>query len=350
MLRLSTNKTWTVAIGGVAAVASAVALGAGSLAYFSDTQSAPLATVSNGTLTLSINSGSTVIPVTITGAQPGLIQPSTPLVFSNTGTVPGALRLRVVPASTNSEEFNNDVLISFTGLTTMSSQPGGPGGPANPPITPTPTVATGLDGPPTPFGPPTPGFYVPNPTPASTVLDGPQTLAQAAAASSTGDAVNGLTIATLAPNASRTTGYSFTIDPNAGNALQGQTGSFSITADLIQTDNTPSTIAFPAPPASNGIPGTGNCSIYFYYVNSDGFYDGDANCTFTFPGAAAGTPVTLTPSNGATRTGTLDGDGRLVNFSIAGLHVNSLFIGAINSTVTASIPGRSVTTTVQYDD
>ena len=337
MLRLSTNKTWTVAIGGVAAVASAVALGAGSLAYFSDTQSAPLASVSNGTLTLSINSGSTVIPVTITGAQPGLIQPSTPLVFSNTGTVPGALRLRVVPASTNSEEFNNDVLISFTGLTTMSSQPGGPGGPANPPITPTPTVATGLDGPPTPFGPPTPGFYVPNPTPASTVLDGPQTLAQAAAASSTGDAVNGLTIATLAPNASRTTGYSFTIDPNAGNALQGQTGSFSITADLIQTDNTPSTITFPAPPANNGTPGTGNCISTFF----DGAPDTGTYCTFTFSGAAAGTQATATPSSGNAQTNTLNSSGSS-SFVFHGVPVGD--------TVTASIPGRSVTTTVHYGD
>ena len=212
MLRLTPTKTWMVALTGVTAVASAVALGAGSLAYFSDTQSAPLATVTTGTLTLTINDLTTLTTPAVTAvinAEPGFSQGSAPLVFKNTGSLPGSLRLHIIPGATNSLEFNQAVQVSFTGLGTPAADAATPAIPS--------------------------------------ALDGPLTLAQAIAvapasvpadAAAVPAAANGLTIATLAPGATQNAAYSYRIDPNAGNALQGQTGSFSITADLLQTDYT----------------------------------------------------------------------------------------------------------------
>ena len=248
MLRLSPTKTWTVAIAGVAAVASAVALGAGSLAYFSDTQNAPLATVSTATLKLTINDGSNVV-TPVLNAEPGFSQDTLPLVFKNIGSVPGLLRLHVVPADGNTPEFNNAILIRFTGL----------GTPTTPATSP--------------------------PTATSTPLDGSQTLTQAAAATSTGTATNGLTIATLAAGTSQNAGYSYSIDPNTGNNLQNQTGSFTITADLLQTD-------YITPAVTPSV--TGTCR----HFHGDPY----ATCILSFSGLTGTTDVHFKDSNGYAET------------------------------------------------
>ena len=288
MLRLTPTKTWMVALTGVTAVASAVALGAGSLAYFSDTQTAPLATVTTGTLTLTINDLTTLttpLVTAVTNAAPGFSPGSAPLVFKNTGSLPGSLRLHIIPGATNSLEFNQAVQVSFTGLGTPAADAATPAIPS--------------------------------------ALDGPLTLAQAIAvapASVPADATavpaagNGLTIATLAPGATQNAAYSYRIDPNAGNALQGQTGSFSITADLLQTDDT----LLP-----------GNVTGTFKYTG-DAEVIGVTNYDLTFSGLTGPTDVTIANSNGPIELFTAK-NGKISSFYLG---------GAVDDVVTVTVPGH----------
>ena len=289
MLRLTPTKTWMVALTGVTAVASAVALGAGSLAYFSDTQSAPLATVTTGTLTLTINDLTTLttpLVTAVTNAAPGFSQGSAPLVFKNTGSLPGSLRLHIIPGATNSLEFNQAVQVSFTGLGTPAADAATPAIPS--------------------------------------ALDGPLTLAQAIAvapASVPADAAavpavaNGLTIATLAPGATQNAAYSYRIDPNAGNALQGQTGSFSITADLLQTDDTL-------------LPGNVTGTFAFdFFANDRG---GLTYHYLTFSGLTRPTKVTITDSTGLLESFTA------TNGKVSGFYPG----GTVDDVVTVTVAGH----------
>ena len=241
MLQWNARKKATALIGGVAVVASAVALGAGSLAYFSDTQSAPLANVATGTLTLSLNGGAVQTAVSVPNVEPGFTSTATTLTFQNTGTLAGQLRLRVVPAPGNSDEFNRDVSVTLTTPTDQSDAP---------------TVLT------------------------------TETLT---AASTAGPVNANLLTAQDKQNIS----YTLSIDPNATNLLQNKTGSFSVVADLIQTgdgaDMANPPVAFPAPAfIAPEIHLIGPNCVFGVVAYA---------CTFTFPNTPAGVSVRVVYSS-----------------------------------------------------
>jgi hypothetical protein len=206
------KKKFVGALAGIAVVGATVAVTSGTFSYFSDSTTLAGAggSVSMGTIKLEAGSSAGNTPFSITNAKPGQTILVSSLGFSNTGSLGGVLRLKFIPDPTNSAEFNNDVLISLDGN----------------------------------------GYY-----PASVPLNSLQTLAFDANLTK-----DGMQVSPMFAGRHKSMPITVKIDPNAGNALQGQSGSFTIEADLIQATDDPAgspasipdnpTAAFPAPPAS----------------------------------------------------------------------------------------------------
>jgi hypothetical protein len=195
---LTAKKKLAGAFGGLVALGATVALTAGTFSYFSD--SADVAgghgTVSMGTLKLNLltGSGSAQQSFEVTDAVPGTTVFQTTddnaICFENTGTMAGVLRLSIVPTS-NNKAFNDAVIIDTDGFSTY---------------------------------------------PESAPLNKAQSLTAAAALTA-----NGLNVAQLGGDRGTTDWdlikcipLTVSIDPAAGNAIQGKKGGFTIHADLLQ--------------------------------------------------------------------------------------------------------------------
>ena len=187
------SKRIIVGLAGLSASAAAVAMAGGTYSFFSDNvPNVTGATTTFGTLSLTAGLNDASMPVTVTNAKPGDVIQTGSLAFHNAGTIDGALRLKIVPDASNSTAFNNDVIITIVGV----------------------------------------GYY-----PASDPLaSGTETLAQASALTATG-----LPVSPMFAGRYKNFSYTVSVDPNAGNELQGATGGFTIQADLVQAGNDTST-------------------------------------------------------------------------------------------------------------
>jgi hypothetical protein len=191
---MTAKKKLAGALGGVAALGATVALTAGTFSYFSDsaTVNGASGTVRNGTLSLELLDGAADAPININNAAPGSTVLQTTLSFHNGGTLDGLLRVGFVADGANSEAFDKAVLISVKGV---------------------------------------PGL----------VDNQKYTLEEL-----NGDTVN---LAPMYPDRYKSIPITVTIDPAAGNDLQGEEGSFTLKADLVQDSNGAPAPAFPAAPA-----------------------------------------------------------------------------------------------------
>jgi hypothetical protein len=198
------NKKFAAIAGGVTAVGATVALTAGTFSYFSDAHTGPDNAVTFGTLDLVAQEGAAQQVIDLGNAKPGdLVLDGAPFSFHNAGTIDGALRIRFVPHANGSKEqitaYENAVLISLSGV-------------------------DGFD-------------------------EGKQyTLAQAADITEGGRWIYNL-LHDGEEGGNDTKGFAVTvsIDPNAGNAVQGVTGGFALEADLVQSDRSGKPAQYPAP-------------------------------------------------------------------------------------------------------
>jgi hypothetical protein len=191
---LTAKKKLAGAFGGIVAIGATVALTAGTFSYFSDSNSQQVGEVQFGTLDLVPQEGAASQQFTVSGAKPGdVLLKKTDFSFRNAGTMNGELRISFVPthaAGTTDEQaaaFDDAVLITLAGV---------------------------------------PGF----------VNGKAYTLDEVATATA-----NGLRLATLghgADNDWAIKGFpvTVTIDPEAGNVVQGVQGGFELVADLVQGD------------------------------------------------------------------------------------------------------------------
>lgn len=192
---MTAKKKLAGAFGGVVAIGATVALTAGTFSYFSDSATVPggSAEVTFGTVELSLTNGegSAQTSIPITNAKPGAIvfksTDAQAICFENTGTMHGVLRLKVVPDSA-SAAFNKAVQIDLAGFNTYQE---------------------------------------------SFRLNDPISLHDAAALTAKG--VNAAQL--YAEGHNKCVPLTVSIDKNAGNELQGVTGSFSIQADLVQQED-----------------------------------------------------------------------------------------------------------------
>ncbi len=186
---MASPKKVAAVVGGLAVVSAAVALTAGTYAYFSDSHTVPAATIQAGSLHLDVvvdHSGGTGA-IDFKNAEPGGAQTEN-VTFTNGGTVSGYLRVAVRPTVTNAL------------VTALQIQL--PGGPLIP-------------------------------------------LAQAADYSTSGF---GTTL--LAPGKSVSFPVVISIPTAVGNTVAGEAAAFDIVADLLQADNNaPTSEPFPAPPS-----------------------------------------------------------------------------------------------------
>jgi hypothetical protein len=195
---LALNKKLAGAVGGIAAIGATVALTAGTFSYFSNSASVTggHGTVSMGTLKLNLLSGdgSAQKSFEVTDAVPGATVFQTTednaICFENTGTMAGVLQLTITPTSAD-PAFNKAVIISTGGFSTY---------------------------------------------PESDPLNKTQSLSDAAALTK-----NGLNVAQLGGDRGKKNWdlikcipLTVSIDPAAGNEIQGATGGFTIKADLLQ--------------------------------------------------------------------------------------------------------------------
>jgi predicted ribosomally synthesized peptide with SipW-like signal peptide len=186
---MASLKKVAAVVGGLAVVSAAVALTAGTYAYFSDSHTVPAETVQTGSLRLDIvvDHGGSTGAINFSNAEPGSSQTET-VTFTNSGTVSGYLRVAVRPTVTNVLEDTLQVQL-----------------PGSRPIP----------------------------------------LAQAANYAS-----SGFGMPLLAPGRSVTFPVTVSIPSSVGNEAQGLTAAFDIVADLLQAgDNAPTTAPFPAPPS-----------------------------------------------------------------------------------------------------
>jgi hypothetical protein len=181
------------ALGGVAALGATVALTAGTFSYFSDSSTQQAGTVQFGTLDLVAEEGAATQQFDLPNAKPGdILLAKQDFSFRNAGTMGGELRLAFVPTfaegTTAPQEaaFEDAVLITVAGL---------------------------------------PGF----------INNQAYTLEEVAAKTA-----GGLHVGTMSygDDAYATKGFpvTVTVDPAAGNAVQGVSGGFKIVADLVQGD------------------------------------------------------------------------------------------------------------------
>jgi len=196
------KKKVTAALGAVAVVGASVALTAGTFSYFSDsaTINGASGNVTMGTLKLDVGNGTNSTPFAITNVAPGATVLDKTITFHNTGSLDGALRLKIVPDPNNTDAFNAAVIIKLDGF----------------------------------------GFY-----PASVGLNGEHSLAYDAELTKAGVLASPMfgskdPRAILANDGGRYKSIPITvsIDPTASNALQGATGGFTIQADLLQASAT----------------------------------------------------------------------------------------------------------------
>jgi hypothetical protein len=181
------------ALGGAAALGATVALTAGTFSYFSDSNTQQAGTVQFGTLDLVAQEGAATQQFDITGAKPGdTLLKQTDFSFRNAGTMGGELRLAFEPTfatgttAEQKEAFEDAVLITVAGL---------------------------------------PGF----------TAGKAYTLEEVAAKTAGGLHVGSMSTG----NSDRATkGFpvTVTVDPKAGNDVQGVTGGFKIVADLVQNN------------------------------------------------------------------------------------------------------------------
>lgn len=176
-------------VGGLAVISAAVALTAGTYAYFSDSHTEPAATVRSGSLRLDVvvHHGGSTGAIVFRNAEPGGAQ-TEQVTFTNSGTVPGYLRVALRPTAGN----------ALSGVLRVQV-PGGQ----------------------------------------------PMSLTQAADYRTSGF---GTTL--LGPGGSVSFPVTVSIPTTADNTVQGQTAGFDIVADLLQADdNAPTSAPFPAPPS-----------------------------------------------------------------------------------------------------
>lgn len=88
----NTNKKKAAAIGVAAIAAATLALGAGTYAAFSDTETGPEATFAAGTLDLTVGGVATTSPTSLTNVAPGSVIPLT-FQVDNVGSIDGTLSL-----------------------------------------------------------------------------------------------------------------------------------------------------------------------------------------------------------------------------------------------------------------
>jgi hypothetical protein len=190
---LTAKKKLAGAFGGLVALGATVALTAGTFSYFSDSNTQQAGTVEFGTLDLVPEEGAASQQFDITGAKPGdTLLEQKAFSFRNAGTMNGELRLAFVPTfaqgttAKQKDAFEDAVLITVAGL---------------------------------------PGF-----------TDGqPYTLDDVVAKTA-----GGLHVGTMSYGnddyATKGFPVTVTVDPAAGNAVQGVSGGFKIVADLVQGD------------------------------------------------------------------------------------------------------------------
>jgi hypothetical protein len=192
------NKKFAAIAGGVTAIGATVALTAGTFSYFTDSGSVDRA-VNFGTLNLNLQQGAAK-NVTIDHAAPGqTVLPTTPMTFYNSGDMDGVARIRFVPThapqTTDPAKaaYDKAILVTLDGVSDLPLSDRG------------------------------------NNTYSLHELEG--------------DTASGLYLATLSHggkkdgNAYKGFAMSVSIDPEAGNVLQGVSGGFKIEADLVQTVN-----------------------------------------------------------------------------------------------------------------
>jgi predicted ribosomally synthesized peptide with SipW-like signal peptide len=176
------------ALGGVAALGATVALTAGTFSYFSDsaTVNGGSADISYGKLTLKLGDEAPAAqPVQAKRVAPGQVIFDKDLSFINTGTMAGQLRIGFVENQSNTDAFSHAVQITLSGA--------------------------GLP-------------------------DGTYRLDELAAKTTTD---HGIPVYTIPASGDRTKGIhmTVTVDPQAGNELQGASGGFTLQADLRQSNN-----------------------------------------------------------------------------------------------------------------
>lgn len=187
---MAINKKFAAIAGGVTAVGATVALTAGTFSYFTEAKTVDGAggKVTFGTLHLTAGSSAGNQAFSIPVAKPGDTVLTSSLGFDNAGNIDGVLKLQVVPDSGNVDSFNNAVQITLAGF----------------------------------------GAYN-----ASIPLNGQHSLADDAKlgevnASPMFGAKNG------APGRHKSIPITVSIDPAAGNDVQGLSGGFTIVATLVQ--------------------------------------------------------------------------------------------------------------------
>jgi hypothetical protein len=202
---LTLNKKLAGAFGGLVAIGATVALTAGTFSYFSDSNSQQAGEIRFGTLDLVPQEGAAEQQFDVTAAAaPGdVVLERTDFSFRNAGTMDGELRIRFVPThaagttGAQAEAFDDFVLITLSGV---------------------------------------PGFD-----------DGKAyTLDEVAT-----ETARGIHLTTLThgddDHAIKGFPVTVTIDPKAGNILQGVEGGFKIVADLVQSGADGRSLEYPAP-------------------------------------------------------------------------------------------------------
>ena len=205
---MTSKKKLAGAFGGIVAVGATVALTAGTFSYFSDSATANggSADVNFGKLTLALgDEADAVQPVNLDHAAPGDTVFDRDLSFRNTGDMAGELRIAIVENDNNTTAFNRAVRIQLAGVSEFDSTQS-------------------------------------------------YTLEQVADRTA-----GGLHLYTLWANAGdesvKGIHMKVTLDPEAGNAVQGASGGFKLLADLRQADTSDGRAkdqdnSFPAKPAS----------------------------------------------------------------------------------------------------
>jgi hypothetical protein len=187
---MSAQKKIVGAIGGLTAIAATVALTAGTFSYFSEAKTIDGAggTVSMGTLHLTAGTTAGTQAFSINNAKPGDTVLSANLGFTNTGTIDGVLNLEIKPNGGNSQALNDAIIIDLDGFGAYNES--------------------------APFN---------NPTPLTTLA-----AAGEFNASPMFGAKNGQ------PGRHKSMPIKVTIDPQAGNDIQGLSGGFTVVATLVQ--------------------------------------------------------------------------------------------------------------------
>jgi predicted ribosomally synthesized peptide with SipW-like signal peptide len=203
---LALNKKFAGIAGGITAIGATVALTAGTFSYFTDSETVGGGAnqVNFGTLDLQLSEGAAQKAFAFDHAAPGdTVLPKTNMTFNNAGDMAGELRIRFDETDPTNTAYNDAILITLAGV---------------------------------------PGF-----------VDGkPYTLTQVAAGTRDADG-NGIHVTTLTPSGdpdgydSKGFPMTVTIDPKAGNDLQGVSGGFKIEADLVQSGADGRALQWPAP-------------------------------------------------------------------------------------------------------